>query len=85
MRLVLGAAVKGVGGRAAASPFGAPHMPHVPGSPGSPPGMPTSPVASKFSRKAHGGRRHGELVVKCLIVHQFCIVQVCTNKRVEKP
>lgn len=65
--------MKGVNGPAA-SPFGSPLMPTVPlsqqSSPGMPPGMATPPVASKFSRKAYGGRRHGKLAVG-QILHNF--------------
>lgn len=63
-----------MGGRAGSPPFNPTLMPNVPGrptlpgspqsSPGMPTGMATTPVASKFSRKAHGGSRHGELLVK---------------------
>ncbi|KAJ7334503.1 Protein transport protein Sec16A [Desmophyllum pertusum] len=64
-----GAAMKGVNGPAA-SPFGSPLMPTVPlsqqSSPGMPPGMATPPVASKFSRKAYGGRRHAKKYVDVL-------------------
>lgn len=63
-----------MGGRAGSPPFSPMLMPNVPGrptlpgnlqpSPGMPTGMATPPVASKFSRKAHGGSRHGEQLVK---------------------
>ena len=56
-----------MGGRAG-SP-NVPGRPTLPGSlqsnPGMPTGMTTPPVASKFSRKAHGGSRYGEQLVKC--------------------
>ena len=63
-----------MGGRAGSPPFNPTLMhnvsgrPTVPGNlqsgPGMPTGLATPPVASKFSRKAHGGSRHGELLVK---------------------
>lgn len=59
---------------AAPPPFGAPLLPNVPASqqssPGMLPGMTTPSTPSKFSRLAHGGRRHG----KCLayVIRCFC-------------
>ena len=74
-----------MGGRAGSPPFSPTLMPNVPGrptlpgslqpSPGMPNGMATPPVASKFSRKAHGGSRHGKQLVK---FHAFVSIQAYT-------
>ncbi|XP_022790160.1 protein transport protein Sec16A-like [Stylophora pistillata] len=55
---------------AAPPPFGVPFLPNVPAgqqsSPGMPPRMTTPTTPSKFSRLAHGGRRHAKKYVDVL-------------------